>query len=202
MNIATEQKTALKAIKLPTKTTINLAKRESRKKDALTLVTGIVLIVLLAGAVAKFAVLDQLARQQAAESAYNQVHTQYEAMRQAVEDYPKVEEKYRTYSRSWMTAGDQNGLAEVDRLDVLDLVEKRLMPYGQINSISLRASVMVVSMSGMNLRDISSMVEQLRDDPIVESAALNLASTEQDTTDALMDFTLTVSLQQAEEAAE
>ena len=61
---------------------------------------------------------------------------------------------------------------------------------------------MVVSMSGMNLRDISSMVERLREDPIVESAGLNLASTEQDTTDALMDFTLTVSLRQAEEAAE
>ena len=202
MNIATEQKTAPKAIKLPTKTTINLAKRESRKKDALTLVTGVVLIVLLAGAVAKFAVLDQLARQQAAESAYNQVHAQYLTMLQAVEDYPKIEEQYRTYSRSWMTAGDANGLAEVDRTDVLNMVEKRLMPYGQVNSISLRSSVMVVSMSGMNLREISSMVEQLRTDPIVESAALNLASTEQDTTDALMDFTLTVSLQQAEEAAE
>lgn len=202
MNTTLEKNTAPKAIKLPTKTTINLAKKESRKKDTVTLIAGVALIALLSGSVAKFAVIDQLARQQAAENAYNQVHTQYEAMLRAVEDYPKVEEKYRTYSRSWMTAGDQNGLAEVDRLEVLDLVEKRLMPYGQINSISLRASVMVVSMSGMNLRDISSMVERLREAPIVESAGLNLASTEQDTTDALMDFTLTVSLRQAEEAAE
>ena len=101
-----------------------------------------------------------------------------------------------------MNAGDQNGLAKVDRLDVLDLVERRMMPRGQVNSISLRDSVMVVSMSGMNLRQISEMVELVRADPIVESAALNLASTEQDSTEALMDFTLTIALEPAEEAAE
>ena len=197
-----EVKKAPKALKIPTKTTINLAKRESKKKDVLTVAVGAVLIAALAGSVAKFGVLDQLARLNAAESAYNEVHSQYEMTLQAVADYPEVEARYRTYSREWMRVGDQNGLAKVDRLDVLDLVEKRMMPRGQVNSVSLRDSVMVVSMSGMNLRQISEMVELVRADPIVESAALNLASTEQDSTEALMDFTLTIALEPAEEAAE
>lgn len=200
--MSTALETKKKTVKLPTKTTINLAKRESRKKDAMTLVVGGVLIALLAGGVAKFGVVDQLARLQEAENAYNQVHNQYLSMLQAVEDYPTVEERYRTYARGWMQAGNQNGLVEVDRMDVLDMVERQLLPKGQINSLSLRDNVMVVSMSSLNLQQISAMVEQIRLEPIVESAALNLASTEKNTDDALLDFTLTISLQSVEEEAE
>ena len=199
---AIETKKPSKVLKLPTKTTINLAKRESRRKDVLTLTVGGVLILLLAGSVAKFGVIDQLDRLSQAESSYNQVHSQYLSTLQAVEDYPEVEERYRTYSRSWMNAGDKNGLAKVDRQEVLDLLEQRMMPRGQVNSVSLRDSVLVVSMSGMNLRQISTMVESIREDPIVESAALNLASTEEKKKTDLMDFTLTVVLQPKEEAAE
>lgn len=199
---AIETKKPSKVLKLPTKTTINLAKRESRRKDVLTLTVGGVLILLLAGSVAKFGVIDQLDRLSQAESSYNQVHSQYLSTLQAVEDYPEVEERYRTYSRSWMNAGDKNGLAKVDRQQVLDLLEQRMMPRGQVNSVSLRDSVLVVSMSGMNLRQISTMVESIREDPIVESASLNLASTEEKKKTDLMDFTLTVVLQPKEEAAE
>lgn len=199
---AIETKKPSKVLKLPTKTTINLAQRESRRKDVLTLTIGGALILLLAGSVAKFGVIDQLDRLSQAESAYNQVHSQYLSTLQAVEDYPEVEERYRTYSRSWMNAGDQNGLVRVDRQLVLDLVERRMMPRGQVDSLSLRDSVLVVSMSGMNLRQISDMVERIRQEPIVESAALNLASTERDSKEALLDFTLTIALQPKEEAAE
>lgn len=202
MSTAIKTNKASNAVKLPTKTRINLAKRESRKKDMITLGVGIVLIAGLSAAVAKFAVIDQLDRLAAAEGAYNAVHVQYVAMQQAVADYPNVEERYRTYSRSWMLSGDTNGLARVDRADVLDLVEARLLPYGRINTLSLRDSVMVVSMSGMNLSQISAMFERLQTEKIVASASLNMASTEEkDDPNALLDFTITIALQPEQEEA-
>lgn len=202
MSTAVKTNKASNAMKLPTKTRINLAKRESRKKDMITLGVGIVLIAGLSAAVAKFAVIDQLARLSQAEGAYNAVHVQYVAMQQAVADYPNVEERYRTYSRSWMLSGDTNGLARVDRADVLDLVEARLLPYGRINTLSLRDSVMVVSMSGMNLSQISAMFERLQTEKIVASASLNMASTEEkDDPNALLDFTITIALQPEQEEA-
>ena len=202
MSTAVKTNKASNAMKLPTKTRINLAKRESRKKDFITLGVGIVLIAGLSAAVAKFAVIDQLDRLSAAEGAYNAVHVQYVAMQQAVADYPNVEERYRTYSRSWMLSGDTNGLARVDRADVLDLVEARLLPYGRINTLSLRDSVMVVSMSGMNLSQISAMFERLQTEKIVASASLNMASTEEkDDPNALLDFTITIALQPEQEEA-
>lgn len=200
MSTAVKTNKASNAMKLPTKTRINLAKRESRKKDMITLGIGIVLIAGLSAAVAKFAVIDQLDRLSQAEGAYNAVHVQYVAMQQAVADYPNVEERYRTYSRSWMLSGDTNGLTRVDRADVLDLVEARLLPYGRINTLSLRDSVMVVSMSGMNLSQISAMFERLQTEKIVASASLNMASTEEkDDPNALLDFTITIALQPEQE---
>ena len=200
MSTAVKTNKASNAMKLPTKTRINLAKRESRKKDFITLGVGIVLIAGLSAAVAKFAVIDQLERLSQAEGAYNAVHVQYVAMQQAVADYPNVEERYRTYSRSWMLSGDTNGLTRVDRADVLDLVEARLLPYGRINTLSLRDSVMVVSMSGMNLSQISAMFERLQTEKIVASASLNMASTEEkDDPNALLDFTITIALQPEQE---
>ena len=200
MSTAVKTNKASNAMKLPTKTRINLAKRESRKKDMITLGVGIVLIAGLSAAVAKFAVIDQLERLSQAEGAYNAVHVQYVAMQQAVADYPNVEERYRTYSRSWMLSGDTNGLTRVDRADVLDLVEARLLPYGRINTLSLRDSVMVVSMSGMNLSQISAMFERLQTERIVASASLNMASTEEkDDPNALLDFTITIALQPEQE---
>ncbi len=200
MSTAVKTNKASNAMKLPTKTRINLAKRESRKKDMITLGVGIVLIAGLSAAVAKFAVIDQLDRLSQAEGAYNAVHVQYVAMQQAIADYPNVEERYRTYSRSWMLSGDTNGLARVDRADVLDLVEARLLPYGRINTLSLRDSVMVVSMSGMNLSQISAMFERLQTEKIVASASLNMASTEEkDDPNALLDFTITIALQPEQE---
>ena len=202
MSTAVKTNKASNAMKLPTKTRINLAKRESRKKDMITLGVGIVLIAGLSAAVAKFAGIDQLDRLSQAEGAYNAVHVQYVAMQQAVADYPNVEERYRTYSRSWMLSGDTNGLARVDRADVLDLVEARLLPYGRINTLSLRDSVMVVSMSGMNLSQISAMFERLQTEKIVASASLNMASTEEkDDPNALLDFTITIALQPEQEEA-
>ena len=202
MSTAVKTNKASNAMKLPTKIRINLAKRESRKKDMITLGVGIVLIAGLSAAVAKFAVIDQLDRLSRAEGAYNAVHVQYVAMQQAVADYPNVEERYRTYSRSWMLSGDTNGLARVDRADVLDLVEARLLPYGRINTLSLRDSVMVVSMSGMNLSQISAMFERLQTEKIVASASLNMASTEEkDDPNALLDFTITIALQPEQEEA-
>lgn len=202
MSTAVKTNKASNAMKLPTKTRINLAKRESRKKDMITLGVGVVLIAGLSAAVAKFAVIDQLDRLSQAEGAYNAVHVQYVAMQQAVADYPNVEERYRTYSRSWMLSGDTNGLTRVDRADVLDLVEARLLPYGRINTLSLRDSVMVVSMSGMNLSQISAMFERLQTEKIVASASLNMASTEEkDDPSALLDFTITIALQPEQEEA-
>lgn len=198
MNTVKKQ-TAQKTVKCPTKRTVNLAKRESHTRSVLTLVCGALIIVLLSAAVAKFGVIDQLARLDEAEQAYHEVHAQHLAMEEAIAAYPEVEQEYRTYSRKWMT--DSSTLSvSVDRMEVLDLLQTQLMSCGTVKSFLVQDSTVFVTMSGMDLEEISAMFAELQRQPIVASAALTIASTAQDSSASDLDFSITIILQPAEEA--
>ncbi len=156
------------------------------------------LIAAICAAVAKFGVADQYNRLSEAERSYAEVHAQHKEMQQAIADYPAVEQEYRTYSRSWLT--EDSGLAvSVDRLDVLDLLEDHMMTCGNVRSFSISGTTVFVSMSGMNLEEISVMFIDLQQQPIVKSASLNIASTADDLTEA-MDFSVTIVLQPEEDS--
>ena len=196
MNQITRTAPAQRAMHCPTKHSVNLAKRPPRTRSAVTLVLGVVLIAVLALAVAKFAVLDQLARHRAAEQQYQSVHAQYVEMQNALESYDAVEQEYRTYSRSWMT--EENGsFVDVDRMDVLALVEQELMARGEVRSLAAQQNTLVVHMAGMSLAEVSAMLESVQRQPIVAGASLNLASTADE--DGLLEFSVTVVLQSAGE---
>ena len=164
-----------------------------------TLVIGIAAILALSLCVAKFGVIDQLARLQKAETEYYTVHSQYVAMQQAVAEYPDVEAEYRTYSRNWMKSEDGNGFVKVDRQDILDLIEGYVMSCGTVKNVSIQDSTVIVTMSGMSLTEISDMFDRLKEQPIVADARLTTALTpELDNTENL-DFSFIITVQKAEE---
>ncbi len=204
MEIAVKKKPATaSAVKLPGKTTVNLAQKESRKKNVLTIVIGVTAILLISGAVAKFGVIDQYARLDAAEAEYNATHVQYVQSQNAVAEYPQVEKRYRTYSRKWMEDAASDGLVTVDRVEVLNLMEKYLRSVGTVNSLSVSDTTMVVNMADMTLSQISQMLSQVEAQPIVAAAALNVAATEDAKEDnAILSFTLTIQLQPEQKEAE
>ena len=192
------EKTA-KTVKIPTKTKVNLCKKEPKSRNVTTLVIGIAAILALSLCVAKFGVIDQLARLQKAETEYYTVHSQYAAMQQAVAEYPDVEAEYRTYSRNWMKNEDGNGFVKVDRQDILDLIEGYVMPRGTVKNVSIQDSTVIVTMSGMSLTEISDMFDRLKEQPIVADARLTTALTpELDNTENL-DFSFIITVQKAEE---
>lgn len=188
----------VKAPKYPTKRTVNLAQRESHSRSTLTLSLGLVIIVVLSLCVANFGVLRQLDRQRDAEQAYNTAHSQYVEMQNALADYDRVELEYRTWSRSWMHDEASPAYVPVDRLEVLDLVQTYLMPYGTVNTLVVDDDVMIVTMSGMNLEQISAMFQRIQLQPIVKTATLTLAATPNVNAGDKVDFSITVTLQSAD----
>ena len=191
---------ASRSVKIPTKRTVNLAKRESHKRDMITLTTGTFIILVLCFCVAKFGVIDQLSRLNAAERAYNEVHTQYVEMQEAVANYPAVEQEYRTYSRKWMNE-DSSVAVSVDRTEVLDLIENHMMNVGNVETFTISGDLVLINMNGMNLEEISLMLADLSRQDIVASTALTIASTTK-TANEDVDFSVTVTLQSpAEEEA-
>ena len=185
----------VKASKYPTKRTVNLAQRESHSRSTLTLTLGLVLIVVLSFCVANFGVLRQLDRQRAAENAYNTVHSQYIQMQQALADYDNVELQYRTYSRTWMQEEDSPFYIPVDRL------EGYLMPYGTVKTVLVEDDVAIITMSGMDLEQISAMFQRVQQQSIVKSASLTIAATPRLSRTDLLDFSVTITLQPADKEA-
>jgi type IV pilus assembly protein PilM len=179
----------------PTKRTVNLAQKESHKQSVMTLTIGGVAIVVLAFCVAKFAVIDQFARENEAASAYSAVHQQHEEMEEKLADYDKVEQEYHTYSRKWMTDGETN--VSVDRMDVLDLIENHMMNCGTVKSVSVDENTVIVNMSDMNLSEISAMVSDVQKQDIVQSTELTIAETAN--SDEKLDFSVTITLVHEEE---
>ena len=159
------------------------------------------LIVVLSFCVANFGVLRQLDRQRAAENAYNTVHSQYTQMQQALADYDNVELQYRTYSRTWMQEEDSPFYIPVDRLEVLDLLEGYLMPYGTVKTVLVEDDVAIITMSGMDLEQISAMFQRVQQQPIVKSASLTIAATPRLSRTDLLDFSVTITLQPADKEA-
>ena len=170
----------------PRKSGINMNMREDRTRELTMLIIGGVLICVLAGAAAKFGVIDQYRRLTEAQRAYEQVHSQYTAVETALEDYDRVLAEYRTYSTDWMNdAVDSESpnaalYAAVDRQRVLDLIERDMQSQGTVTSVLIWDNQAVVAMSGMSLDQISQMFQKIGESPIVENVELNMAETEKE----------------------
>ena len=85
-----------KTLKCPHKQGINLNMREQRGNPRLTLLVGCLAIAILAGCVAKFGVIDQYRRLDAAQAAYASVHTEYTQMQELLKGYDRLLMEYRT----------------------------------------------------------------------------------------------------------
>ena len=182
-----------KTLKCPHKQGINLNMREQKGNPRLTLLVGCLAIVILAGCVAKFGVIDQYRRLDAAQAAYASVHTEYTQMQELLKGYDRLLMEYRTY-------GSEDNGTLVDRQKALDLLEQEMLSRGRLVSLQVSGNKMVVAMSGMSLDQISRMFDVIQQSPIVSNVELNLASTEDGNVSTILDFTVRITLRSAEEA--
>ena len=182
-----------KMVKCPSKTGINMNQREKRTGQVLTLVIGLAVILLMAGLVARFGVMEQYKRLSEAQSAYGEVHSQLAACQEKLTDYELVLTEYRSCSLDGMTEGEDQ-LITVSRQAVLDLVEGIMMPRGKVISVNILDDTADVEMSDMSLDQISAMVAVMEAEPIVRSVELNMAATEENTASAQLNFSVRIYL--------
>lgn len=182
-----------KMVKCPSKTGINMNQREKRTGQMLTLVIGLAVILLMAGMVARFGVMEQYRRLSEAQSAYGEVHSQLAACQEKLTDYELVLTEYRSCSLDGMTEGEDQ-LITVSRQAVLDLVEGIMMPRGKVISVNILDDTADVEMSDMSLDQISAMFAVMEAEPIVRSVELNMAATEENTASAQLNFSVRIYL--------
>lgn len=128
--------TPRRPVRCPQKTGINLNLHEKRTGTVLTLLIGALCITVLALAVAKFGVLDLYDRLADAQSAYAQAQQENRAAQEKLSHFDEVLSEYRTYSMEWMEDGEDSDLNfAVERTEMLDLIERTVMPYGTLSAL-------------------------------------------------------------------
>ena len=190
----------VRKVKYPSKTSINMMTCGEKTNTGKTLAIGGVLILLLAILVAKVGVYDQYARLDKAESEYNQIHQQNQALEEKTKDYDSVSLQYRAYSMSFISDEEDENYVAVDRKDILDLIEDVMMSRGEVITVTINKNTAVVTMTGMNLKEISRMNQELKQRDIVSDVQLNIAQTEEQKAASILNFSDTIYLQSAEEA--
>ena len=182
-------------VRCPRKTGINLNMREKRTGTVLTLLVGALCITALALAAAKFGVIDLYGRLADAQSAYAQARQENLTAQEKLSHFDEVLSEYRTYSMDWLESGGDSDLSfAVARTEMLDLIERTVMPYGTLSALQAQGDRVDVELSETNLDRIAEALSAVKESNIVESVGLELAETEKDRPSDVMKCTLHIVL--------
>ena len=160
----------------PSKRTLNLAIRERRYPDPKKWIPGVLVVILLAALFAKFAVVDRYAKLNEAESELAGKKAALEDTRAQYADYNEVRERYNMYSYE----GFDRTIA--NRLDVMDLLKRDVFPVCEVRSLSVSGKTISLSVTDLNLSQISQLIATLEGEPMVSSVTVFTASDDREAT--------------------
>ncbi len=156
----------------PTKTSLNLNKKDIPegyyRRITLYAILGIVLIA----AFTQFAVVGRLSAASRAENEADAAHTRYQSLVAANAIYPDVLQEYEKYFSTPETAAFY-----VEAMDVLSLVDSHMRPVAGIQSLSLTDNVLSVILTGISLEQASDIVSLLSSNERVTSAYVSSIDT-------------------------
>ena len=163
-----------KAVQMPSKKTMNFARRQSNFNPKK--VIPIILVILIVAAVlVKFGIMDPLDKKTAAYSELSYKQVQLAALNAKLADYDELEQEYGRYSYGWM---NETEVSLVSRIDALNLVEKQIANKATIKNMAVNNNVLTLNIKGITLKEASDMVAKLEMNDLVESAAVYNATAE------------------------
>lgn len=164
---------------------INLAFAGQKKKHYWVAVPAIGGIVVVAGVIGKVAVADRLVQMSEAQSAVSQMQQQVDDITAYIDSFGDLQETYAHYTYQGLT-GDE--LSFLNRPEVLKLMTDIIFPKVMVSSWSVSGNQLSLPVTGENLSDINSLVQELEQEPIVDYCNVMTAVTDGNTeTEAAAD---------------
>ncbi len=176
------------AVEVPSKKTMNFVHHES-SFNAKKVVPIILLLLIVAAVFAKIGIMDPLEQKTAAYSALAQKQEQLAAVSSKLVGYDELAMQYGRYSYGWMNDTEVN---LVSRMDVLNLVEKKIARAATIDNLAVNNNVLTLNISGITLEQASTMVKSLEQSDLVVSASVyNAVAEDAEEADIFMSIILT-----------
>ena len=157
---------------------INLALAGQKKKHYWVAVPAIGGIVMVAGVIGKVAVADRLVQMSEAQSAVSQMQQQVDDITAYIDSFGDLQETYAHYTYQGLT-GDE--LSFLNRPEVLKLMTDIIVPKVMVSSWSVSGNQLSLPVTGENLSDINSLVQELEQEPIVDYCNVMTAVTDGNT---------------------
>ena len=161
--------------RIPTKQNINLALVGVKRTRWGLAIPAIVLIVVLAALFGKFLVYDRLQEVAAAQAEVDAVQQQIKGYEAKIAEYGELNELFAHYTYTGMTAEE---LARVDRIDIMDMIKRVVMPQLEVSRWELNGNRLQMTVEGDSLQKINLTAQKLLEDELVSYCEVNTAATD------------------------
>ncbi len=178
--------------KLPVKRSINLIGVGEKRIKVGVAVPAVILILLAAAALSKFGVVDRLIAVSDAEREVSRLRGELNDAYRTLEGYGELAEEYAHYTVSGMTNEE---LTRVDRGEVVELIQRVILPTTTSGTWSLVGNQLSLSITGQTLQEINLLVQALNEEELVDFCTVRTAATDEDYYDVLNeDSTVTAQI--------
>lgn len=157
---------------LPVKRSINLVSVGKKPINVKLAIPGIILIILGAGLLSKFAVADRLLAMYRAQGAAANAQRELDSAYEQLNSYGDLLDRYAHYTYSGMT---EEELSRVDRTKIVDLIQRIIIPEAALGAWSVTGNELSVNFTGNSLQEINLIVQKLEADPLVDFCKVTTA---------------------------
>lgn len=144
----------------PTKKVMNFVHDEQAKTDRHAIVIFIIFLLFLA-LFTKLFVINPLNKVNQLESNYNQMAAQVQQYQETLGNYDSVKAAYDDKAGSFLTDDEKQ---ELNRTDILDMIQEDVAPYVGISSIKIAGAQVSVFTDDTTLDTVSGIIARLQAD--------------------------------------
>ena len=160
--------------KLPVKKSINMAVVGQKKTRVSTAILALVLILLVAAAIGKFLVMDRFAEVEREEQKVRDLRNELSLANAKLDSFGELKNTYAHYTFADMTSEE---LRRVERSDVVELIERVVLPAANLNSWNVRQNQLTLNVTLDTLQDTNMLAQILNEEDMVEFATVKNAVT-------------------------
>lgn len=158
----------------PSKTTMNMAQAPEPGTRLSNMIVYGILVVLLLILIGRFAIYDQYVALGTAENEAAGLQQQVQQLRSGLADYQTVSDEYAKYSYGYQ---NQTEAALFGRLQMLDVIDRYVAPYGTVSSVTIAGNTASVTLTSSTLADTGALVDGLRKLDSVADVSVSTATT-------------------------
>ena len=159
--------------KLPSKQTLNLVYKKKDTGRRVFIVLAIVLFFLALAGFGWFIVRGQLSKVAKARNKFESYQHELQELTSIKEQYLGIEETYSHYGTSYMNAEE---LALQNRLAILRVINDKISLSQGLSQIQISGNTATVQMMSLELKEVSRIVAELEESPIVLYVGVDTAA--------------------------